>query len=233
MFKKEFFFLTIFFVISLFSANVFALTRLVTFNAFTLNFNDNQYLDVWIEAQSETESHPPDFIQTISIVAPDGTHLSLDPSEDWDATASEGFFERFEASDFDGNVIPGGLFRCTVTDTDSKSFFVNDWVIANFLPVATITMPTDNSTTGKVQWIMWTWPSGATHFRIHLYNETWGEAIYGWPPQVKKHTNRNQFLIPKGILKSGFTYRVQIEARSTMQDMDQRSRSDWITFTVQ
>jgi hypothetical protein len=232
MLKKGIFFLIFFFVISLFSSNVFARTRLVKFDAFTQNFDGNQYLEVYVEAQSETDFHPPDYIQTISIDAPDGTQLSLDPTEDWDPTSTSSYFKRFVASDFDGDVIPGGLYQCTVTDIDSKSFFINDWVPANFLQVATITTPTDNSTTGKVQWIMWTWPTGATHFRIYLYNESWGEPIYGWTP-IKKYTNRNQFLIPKGVLKSGITYKVRIEARSNMQDLDQRSRSDWITFTVQ
>ena len=77
----------------------------------------------------------------------------------------------------------------------------------------------------------WTAVSGATHYRVLIWNEDWNEPVYWfWDRQFR--TNHAACMFSNGDLKPNTQYKIRIEARGGSQDLDKRSRSDWINFTT-
>jgi hypothetical protein len=208
----------------------------VWFNAWTTNYTDpaESQMNFWVEVFDTVKKNPPTFVATIKITAPDGTTvLNLDPVQDW-MPYDKGYWGRLYAGDYDADEIAKGIYKCEVTDEGAKTITKTDVVKSNllFLDPPTVTYPTDGATNVELMpKIKWNRVAKAKYYRILLWDESWDEPRY-WFWEKKAFTDSKYFEIPKGELKLGNEYRLRIEARSGDQDMDKRSRSDWINFTV-
>lgn len=207
----------------------------VVFNGWTQNFSDaaQQRVALFIEVYDTVYSHPPDFVAAITVKAPDGSILSLDPLKDW-LTPDQGFYKAFYASDFVSAAIPGGKFTVTVTPATGTSIKEFDNINAAFLPLSTITYPGNGAINiPATPTLTWTEVAGAAHYRLLLWDNTFNEPVYWYfNPARNLHTDFVQHTIPKGVFKPNHQYKLRIQARSGSQDTDARSESDWVTFTT-
>jgi hypothetical protein len=119
-----------------------------------------------------------------------------------------------------------------VTPKAGTAITETDTVTNKLLPVSTVTYPTDGSTVAvSSPTLTWTAVAGATHYRIFLSNGTLDEPVYGWW-ESQMRTDFTSFKMPVGDLKPNTMYYLRIEARAGSQDLDQRSRSDFVKFTT-
>lgn len=207
----------------------------VVFNGWTQNFSDpdQQRVALYIEVYDTVYSHPPDFVASITVKAPDGTILTIDPLKDW-LTPDQGFYKPFYPENFDSQTIPSGKYTATVTPVSGTSIKESDTIEAAFLPLATITYPNNGDlNVTATPTLTWTEVAGATHYRLLLWDNTWNEPVYWTFNSARNfHTEFIQHTIPKGVFKPNHEYRLRIQARSNSQDTDARSESDWVTFTT-
>jgi hypothetical protein len=207
----------------------------VAFNGWTQNFSDpaNRRMCLFLQVYFLPELHPPNYVKTITITAPDGSILSMNGSKDW-LINDEAFYKAFYAADFKSGAIPSGTYTVKVVDTYGTSITETDSISASYMSVPTVTYPT-NSATGVPEKPTLTWNavSGATYYRVLLWNSSWDEPVY-WYYIAKNNlqTDLTSVSIPKGVLKPNLNYRLRIQARSASQDVDRRSESDWINFTT-
>jgi hypothetical protein len=189
-------------------------------------------LMITVDVRDNQLSHPPDYVTEIKITAPDTTVLYLHPTNDW-LPWDKIYYRGFVASEFVSAIIPGGNYSLRVAHK-SGSVITNqkDSVAASFLAPAELTYPTANATgVGETPTFRWNTVKNATFYRIGLFNNTWGEPVYYTPCQVNE-TDFTSYKIPIGDLKPNCNYKVRIEARASSQDMDMRSRTQWINFTT-
>lgn len=222
-------------VLSSFASGARAEMSRVVFNGWTQNFSDpdQQRVALFIEVYDTVYSHPPDFVATISVKAPDGTILTIDPLKDW-LTPDQGFWKSFYADDFVSLAIPSGKYTVTVTPVSGAGIKESDTILGAFLPLSTITYPNNGDlNVAAMPTLTWTEVAGATHYRLLLWDNTFNEPIYWYYNSARNfHTEFTQHAIPKGVFKPNHEYRLRIQARADSQDTDARSESDWVTFTT-
>jgi hypothetical protein len=178
-------------------------------------------------------AHPPDFVQEITVRAPDGQVFTLNPAKDWYVN-DQAFYKDFRATDFDSGIIPGGIYRATVVPISGTGLVETDSISNTFLTVPTITSPDDGQTgVSSRPTFQWTSVRGATFYRIVL----WINRLSGFSEPVYDYSNsfstdRTSIQVPKGVLKPNTTYRLQIQARGDSNDLDVRSQSSWVYFTT-
>ena len=78
----------------------------------------------------------------------------------------------------------------------------------------------------------WTKVTGATYYRVDLWDDSDGEPIYFYIGGNAWNTDMRSVTFPTGILKKGYHYRIRIQARDNDQDLDARSQNNWTAFTV-
>jgi len=211
------------------NAFVHAETILVTLNAYTEGRDDSIRFIIDVV---DRVTHPPNRVTSIIITAPDGTVFDQMGDFIWLNQDTAFYLANKYAEDFDGGVIPDGLYTVNVQDKNGNTFTATDNVIVNFLAKPVITSPGDGSTLSSLTpTLKWTAVSGAEAYRIHLWNENWNDAVWWWYGK-RKYCNLNKLKIPKGILWSGYNYRLQIQARDSLKDTDNRASSDQIYFTA-
>jgi len=220
-----------------FSANAQAVMVRVILNAFTTNFPDpaQKQMNLHIQVFDTIYGHPPAFVQTISVNAPDGSVFSVDPKKDW-LPYSRVYWKGLYASDFVSDTIPGGTYYVTVTPVSGSAIKELDSLDASFLPVSTVTSPADGAIgVGATPTFTWTGVSGASYYQVMLWNKTLNEPVYwfwDWHSEKVLHTDFARVTMPPGVLKPNSQYQLRIEARSGSQDLDKRSRSAWVNFTT-
>ena len=213
-----------------FCANTQAEMARVIVNCWTDNFTDTaqRQMGINVEVYDSTYLDPPSLVKQISVKAPDGSVLSIHPTNNWLHTNGV-YYKGFYASDFKYGKIPGGTYHVTVTPFSGSAITESDSVIATFLPVASINSPVNDETVGATPTFRWTAVSGATHYRLRLWNNTRNEPVFWYYNRILT-TDFNTVTMPPGALKPNCTYQLRIEARSGSQDLDLRSQSDWVTF---
>ena len=211
----------------------YAVIYKVWFDVWTTNYTDRdeRQMNFWVEVYDTVKENPPDFVTSIKITAPDGTVLNLDPVHNW-FPYDKGYWDRLYKGDYAARPFASGTYKCDVTGKGGTRITKTDYVWGRFLHPPTIIYPADGATNVELTpTIKWTKVAGAKYYRILLWDESWNEPRY-WFWRKKAFTDNLYFKIPKGELKLGNEYRLRVEARSGDQDMDQRSRSDWIYFTA-
>jgi hypothetical protein len=205
----------------------------VIFDAWTQNETNPLYQQIqfYIQVFDSVYSRGPDFVKSITIKAPDGSLFSVDPRKDWLHT-DQAYWKTLFASNFPGKKILGGTYSVTVYPNSGSGIFEADSVALSFLPVSNVTFPA-NGATGIVQTPTFTWTSvsGAYYYRLMLWDKTNNEPVYwtfSFGPQMR--TDFNYFAVPPGVFKPNRDYTFRVEARSAAQDLDARSRSNWVNF---
>ena len=220
--------LSFLFIFSFFATSQAYLQK-VHFDVQTTNYTDDQQLNVWIGIEDTVSKNPPDDIESISVTAPDGTVFTMTTANNW-LQYDRGYWQSYHAEDFNTDVIPGGEYKVLIKGKKfSLEIEETDTVDATFLEVPTITSPTDGSSVGRTPLIEWTAVPGATHYRILIWDEYSNEPVY-WFWRRRFYTDHNVCLLPLGDLRPDGYYRLRVEARAGSQDLDKRSRSDWIYF---
>jgi hypothetical protein len=178
--------------------------------------------------------HVPNYIKEITVTVPgSGQTFSLDPDKDYNH-ADRSYYKAVPATEFNNGIIPSGTYSATVVHSSGAKITEVDDVKVLFLDVAEITYPTSGATvTDKTPRFKWKPVKNATYYDVKMYMGSggWGEPVF--------QSYLNQFTtdltyadIPKGILKPGTGYSLRVEARNTSQDLDARSRSSWVNFTM-
>ena len=224
-----------------FSANAQADMYRISVNGFTTNYTTlaQRTMDFRIDAFDTVYEHPPAFVKTISIKAPDTSVLSVHPQKDW-LPYNRYYWKSFYATDFVTKNIPGGIYTVTVTPFVGTAIAESDTVANSFLTVSTITSPINGAINVlPTQIFKWTnvWgtaippKTSAGYYRVMLWNKTLNEPVY-WHWGIQLNTNFNTLTMPPGILKPKSNYQLRIEARTGSLDLDKRSRSNWFKFTT-
>jgi len=216
------------------AANSQAVMTRVFFDGFTSNYPDasQQQMNIWVQVFDSVKLDGPTFVKSIKVNAPDGSIFYLDIMKDWLHT-DHAYWKTLYAADFKSKTIPGGTYSVTVYPLSGSAIKESDTVTASFLPISTVTYPTNGSTSvPATPKLTWTAAAGATYYRLNMWDNSANEPVY-WPsfgPQMR--TDFTDFTIPAGVLKPGRQYKLRIEARAGAQDLDKRSRGDWVTFTT-
>jgi hypothetical protein len=216
----------------------------VVFNGWTQvqeeNNKDVQYIAFIVYATLHPVAYAPDFVEQITILAPDGTEFSLDPDKDW-LISDWAFYKKVKADDFDSKKIPGGTYTATVVPKSGTGTKITeaDYIRNVFMSVPEIIYPTVDLTgvpaTPTLKWTGVTYTGaipGAIFYRVVLRTD-WGDPIFdGYDSRNNLQTDRTSVKVPKGVLKPLTKYRVQIQARGDSNDLDVRSQTSWATFTT-
>jgi hypothetical protein len=206
----------------------------VNLDVFTTNYPApaQQQLNIWMPVQDIRNSNGPDFVKTITVNAPDGSVFNLHPAKDW-LPYDRAYWKALYAADFIGGKIVGGTYKVTVVPLVAPGTIVEtDAITGAFLPTPVVTSPAPGATgVTATPTLSWNAVTGATYYRIQLWNNSWNEPVY-WTWEKQARTDFTSFKIPLGELQPNCQYKFRIEARSGSQDMDMRSRSDWVTFTT-
>jgi hypothetical protein len=216
-------------VLCFFSAAARAEIHEMHFNAYTTNYTDRSRMDFWIRV-SDTLARPPIVVSSLVVLAPDGTLFDM-TNHTWNDLTKD-YFYAAQPEDFDTGVIPSGTYYARVIDLWGNQIINYDDVQVGFLDPPVLTNPTEGSTVGLTPTITWNTVPGAMRYRILLYNgdhTSRGDPIY-WYAYNVKYVYRTSFPIPKGVLRPGRSYLIQIEARDTDKDTEKRSRCDWVQF---
>lgn len=201
-------------------------------DVFTTSYPDRQYLNVWIEVHDTEYKNTPENISSIEVEAPDGSIFPLTVVDHWQPL-DKGFWCGFTADDFPSRTIPAGQYIITVVPKKGYTISKTDFIDATFLPVPEVTFPVEGAVIGNNPTFRWNPVSGATHYRVQLWNESWNEPVYWYfGNNSKVYTELPGFMVPSYQLKPNTNYRLRIEARFDNNDTDKRSRSDWITFST-
>jgi hypothetical protein len=225
------------------NASAQTLSRVI-FNGWTQvqdeNNKDVQYIAFIIYVTLYPVAYPPDFVEQITISAPDGTELPIDPDKDW-LISDWAFYKKVKADSFDSKKIPTGNYTATVVPKSGSGTKITeaDYIRAVFMSVPEITYPTVDLTgvpaTPTLKWTGVTYGgaiTGAIFYRV-LIRTDWGDPIFdGYDSRNNIQTDRTYFKVPKGVLKPNTKYRLQIQARGDSNDLDVRSQTAWVNFTT-
>ena len=212
-----------------FALPAYAKIHMVNLNVLTNGEDDS--IQFWVEVDDST-ADPPSVVTSIIVTAPDGTTFDMTNDTWYEATKTFDSHKKF-AADFLGGTIPSGLYKVKVVDNIGTIINVTDRVTVNFLTPPEVTDPVEGSTVSSLTpTITWTSVPGAEAYRIHLWNSTWNHPIWWWVYPNIKYFNKNSFKIPTGILMSGFNYSIQIQARDTLKDCDNRATGTWRHFST-
>jgi hypothetical protein len=187
----------------------------------------------WIEAHDNEYKNPPDFVDSITITAPNKHEYPITSVAHW-SYLDRGYYASLDAADLGASTFQAGTYTVTVksgTVTLKATDVVKPLL---FLNPPTVTYPTEGAT-GVVEQPTITWGAvkSAARYGIALWNTTRNEPLYSdWYGMESVYTNATHFTIPKGVLKPNCSYKVRIQARSNLQDTDSRSYSKWVNFTT-
>jgi hypothetical protein len=203
----------------------------VNLDVFTTNYTDpnEKQVNIWIKVLDNEVQRGPDSVESIILTVPGGATFNIDPVKDW-LPYDEAFWKRLYPSNFAGGTIPAGTYKVAVKPYAGRTITETDWIDGKFLTPPTLINPTEGKTgVWKTPIIQWSYVPGATYYRIQLWNEDWNEPVYWyWDRQLK--TSFQVIELPLGDVVPNTNYRIRIEARAGSQDMDKRSRSDWVNF---
>lgn len=202
----------------------------LSFNAFTQRSNgvDTVQFSITVE---DTSLRPPDAITSLTVTAPDGT--VFDMTEDCWLDLSKEFWNAYTKEQFKSQNFPSGVYTAKVVDKTGKTLSQSDSLTIGFINAAAVTYPANGATgVPLTPQIKWSAVAGAQHYRLLLFNNSWGEPVYWKFPINTKNVYRNFFTVPAGDLKPNCQYRLCIEARDSDKNMNKRSRSQWFTFTT-
>ena len=208
-----------------------AYLREVRFDVYTTNYSDHTDINFVVIPKGTHNRNTPDIIASITVAAPDGTIFSMNTDDNW--LPYDGiYYGQYQADDFNSNNIPSGTYTVTVTGIEYNLVITEtDFNNASVLTPPVITDPADGATVDSDHLFLWTNVTGASYYRVLIWNESDDDPLYWWWNRQFR-TNHNGAIFPNGNLKPGLQYKMRIEARSGRLDLDKRSRSDWITFTV-
>ncbi|PKN64490.1 MAG: hypothetical protein CVU57_14750 [Deltaproteobacteria bacterium HGW-Deltaproteobacteria-15] len=215
------------------SYDVQAVMHKVNFNAWTEQNQQQGKLVIFrVDVFDDEYAHPPEYVKSIKITAPNGQTRLFNLSKDW--RPFDGFFATgWPDEDFTGGTIPGGTYKVTVTPMSGTAITDTDAVAASFLPIPVLTSPNPNGSTvftSQTPTITWNAVSGAAYYTILLRNNSaGGEYVYDRVHRPKSTPFRS-YQLPIGTLKPSSNYAVMIEARAASQDLDKRSSTPWIPF---
>lgn len=193
----------------------------------TANGDQSKRVDFWVKVEDSTSGRQPDFVKSIKVTAPGGTVINIDPVWDYDPYFKE-YYKSVGESNFTDAMIPKGTYSVEVVDIGNKLMSQSDNIDATFLPLPVITQPTADAVVGPTPLLRWRNLTAAKVYRIFLYNESWNQWVY-----EGLKTQSNSFQIPLGDLKPNCYYSLRIDARSAAQDVDKRSRTNWLGFSTQ
>jgi hypothetical protein len=203
----------------------------VRFNVWTTNYTDHTDMNIMVIPIDTHNQNPPDIISSIQVTAPDGTVFVMDTDQNW-FPYDRIFYGTYQADDFNSKTIPSGTYKVKVTSPQYNiKITETDFNNASVLAPPAITSFPDGATIDKDHVFLWTYVSGASYYRVLLWNESWDDPVF-WYWDIQFRTSLTAALFPNGTFKPGHQYRIRIEARSGRQDLDKRSRSDWITFSI-
>lgn len=185
-------------------------------------------VEVW-----DTElKNPPDFVESITVVAPDNSTFQITTDQHWYPHAGEHYYDAsFRPYQFKSGKIVGGTYKCAVKDVVGKSITVTDTVPSTFLTPPVINSPTEGSTIFEPLTVKWDRVNGAARYRINIWNNSRSEPVFWWW-QDPLYVNDTEVTLPIGALRPNCNYRISVEARSEFYDTDQRARSKWIQFNT-
>ena len=214
----------------LFAMPACAVMTSVWFDGMTTTYPDAKELGCWVKIEDSELKNPPDFVKTVFIDAPDGSRFFLTTDDHWQPVYGW-YWATFRAEDFDSGTIPGGVYAVTVKDKTGTIIRTIDGVAAKFLDPPIITNPMDGQVNVEQDLtIRWDAPDAARWYRIQLYNADNNEPVYGVSVR-KAYTYKRFFKLLSGDLKPNTRYKLRVEARLyPSQDLDQRSRTDYIEF---
>ena len=192
---------------------------------------ENQSIVFWVTVDDST-ADPPSVVASIIVTAPDGTTFDMTNNTWNEASKIFGSVNKF-AGDFWGGAIPSGLYKVTVMDNTGTIINATDRVTVDFLTPPQVTDPVEGSTVSSLTpKIIWTPVPGVEAYRIYLWNSTWNQPIWWWVSPNIKYSNKHSFMIPPGVLMSGFNYNIQIQARDSIKDVDNRATGPWRHFST-
>ncbi|MHC1726947.1 MAG: hypothetical protein AB9866_13225 [Syntrophobacteraceae bacterium] len=187
----------------------------------------------WVKVYDTEFKNPPSFVESITVTAPDGKKFPITSVAHWNYL-DKGYWAAFPASDFvDG--FPAGTYKVQVVAGGSTITAYDKLTPVVFLDPVTMTYPTEGKTgVPEEPLIKWNPVPKASRYMIQLWNTSRSEPLFNWwwPNIETISTNKTSFKIPQGVLKPNNNYRIRIEARADLQDVESRSRSKWINFTT-
>jgi hypothetical protein len=189
-------------------------------------------IDFIVEAWDTELKNPPEFVQSITVVAPDNSTFQVTTAQHWYPYAGDRYYDAsFRPDQFKSHNIVGGTYKCTVKDITNKSITVKDTVPSIFLDPPQVILPVQGSVVTDPLTVKWNAVKGAARYRINLWNGTRDEPVFWWW-QDPLYVNDTEITLPLGALKPNCNYRIAVEARADVFDTDQRSRSKWIYFNT-
>ncbi len=206
----------------------------VWFGADTRNWWDgSQEVTFWITVKDNQYSNLRDAVESVKVVAPDGTVFDFDLDINYDRTTpNKGFWYSAEKSEFISGDFPSGTYVAKVTDLNTgRVIEKKDSLKIRWLGAPRIKRPKPGAVAGPTPTLRWTSVRGAVRYRITMWDQTWGEPVYSWlNDEQNLYVTGASFKVPLGVLKPGHDYRWRVEARDGPQDTDRRSRSKWEEF---
>ena len=203
------------------------------FNAFT--HREAGRLDVicFESGVEDTALRAPNAVASLIITAPDGTVFNL-TKPGW-IDLSKKFWGTYSADKFKSNTIPPGTYVATVVDKSipPKTLKGSDTISPmTFLNPTTITYPIGGTLPTLTPTFTWSGVAGAQHYRLLLFNVSWGEPVYWKTPVNPHHIYRNSYPVPVGDLMPNMQYSLRIEARDSDKNLNRRSVSKPVYFTA-
>jgi hypothetical protein len=201
---------------------------MATLDVFTNKVSDptKSGVDFVVKVLDDAGLRGPAAISSITVAAPGGQSFDI-TNGTWDEWQGQ-FHARFNASAFDGGVIPKGTYTATVTDTSPAVTLTCTDALS---PATFMNLPVLNSIpVSLTPAISWGAVAGAKLYQVQLENVDKQEPVYFPPNQI--FVLKPTFTIPAGVLVPNTNYRVRIDAMDNDKNPNRRSRSDWIPFTT-
>jgi len=189
-------------------------------------------LDIFLSVFDSNQKRPPDIVKWVKVQMPDKSRLDL--TNTWNEY--DQIYESYTyASDLPGGVIQSGMYAVAVKDSQTGKviYVTNRLDTAQVLIPPQITYPSEGETVGSLTpTITWMQVPRAACYRLFLLRSFSCGGPYNYPddkiPYIDGKTT--YFNVPKGVLKSGQGYQVQVEALSENAYWDYRGRSMWVNF---
>lgn len=185
-----------------------------------------------VEAWDTERKNPPDFVQSITVTAPDNSTFQMGSLQYWYPYSGARYYDVLISPDqFKSGNIVGGTYWCTVKDVNGKSVKSKDTVALTLLQPPQIIEPGEGSTVTDPLKVKWTAVRGAARYRIILWNNTTNEPVF-WLWQDQLYVTGTEITLPTGSLKPSCNYRILVDARSELLDTDTRAKSKWVPFNT-
>jgi hypothetical protein len=194
----------------------------------SVHSGDNQFRTFFeVEIKQDYAGDMPGEIDTITITAPDGNAFQMYPGNGayWDAQWNDFFLE-----------VPGnpqiGEYVFTVTARDgsigSKSDTQKDLITIPIVDVNTVKIDT-GSTTPVISWDGVSAPGTGITYRLEIIDMA-GDSVF----RTGRDWNMTACAVPESRLQPGTQYQYRIRAmdESDWIQIDNRSHTQWMTFTM-